>query len=157
MTADADQAALDVQKKIDMLKGRLPEDASDPIVYKQDMNDQPVLIMALQSHRPLYETKELAEDLIKDRLQRIEGVADVSVVGGQQREVTVAVDRTKLEGYGLSLNQIIGRLRAENMNQPSGRLDRPEAEYNVRVLGEFKNIEDIRNLDIPLSGEVQFR
>ena len=152
MTADADQAALDVQKKIDMLKGRLPEDASDPIVYKQDMNDQPVLIMALQSHRPLYETKELAEDLIKDRLQRIEGVADVSVVGGQKREVTVAVDRTKLEGYGLSLNQIIGRLRAENMNQPSGRLDRPEAEYNVRVLGEFKNIEDIRNLDIPLSG-----
>ncbi len=150
LTANADQAALDVQKKVDMVKGRLPEDASDPVVFKRDMNDQPVLIMALQSARPLYETKEIAEDLLKDRLQKIAGVADISVVGGQKREITVAVDKAKLNGYGLSINQIINRLRHENLNQPSGRLDRPEAEYNVRVLGEFKSLEDIRNLDIPL-------
>ncbi|KNZ70995.1 acriflavin resistance protein [Thermincola ferriacetica] len=149
MSADADKAAMDVQKKVDMIKGRLPEDASDPVVYKQDINDQPVLIMALQSKRPLYETKKMAEDMIKDRLQKIAGVADVSVVGGQKREIVVSVDKAKLAGYGLSLNQIINRLRAENLNQPSGRLDRPEAEYNVRVLGEFKSLDDIRNLDIP--------
>jgi len=150
MSANADQAALDVQKKVDMLKGRLPEDASDPVVYKFNMNDQPVLIMALQSQRPLTETKKIAEDLLKDRLKRIGGVSDVSVVGGQKREIMISVDKTRLSGYGLSINQIINRLRAENLNQPSGRLERPEAEYNVRVLGEFKNLDDIRNLDIPL-------
>jgi len=150
MTADADRAAMDVQKKVDMIKRWLPEDASDPVVYKQDMNDQPVLVMALQSKRPLYETKKMAEDLIKDRLQRVEGVAGVSVVGGQKKEISIEVDKAKLAGYGLSLNRITGRLRAENLNQPSGRLERPEAEYNVRVLGEFKSLEDIRQLDIPL-------
>jgi HAE1 family hydrophobic/amphiphilic exporter-1 len=150
MTADADQSAMDVQKKVDMIKGTLPEDASDPIVYKQNMNDQPVLIMALQSTRPLYETKRIAEDLIKDRLLRIGGVADVSVVGGQKREIAISVDTVKMAGYNLSINQIINRLRAENLNQPSGRLDRSESEYNVRVLGEFKSLEDIKNLDIPL-------
>lgn len=150
MTADADQSALDVQKKVDMVKGQLPEDANSPVVYKFNMNDQPVLIMALQSKRPLYETKKIAEDVIKDRLQRLGGVADVTVVGGQQREITVSIDRAKLSGYGLSISQVINRLRAENLNQPSGRLDRPEAEYNVRVLGEFKSLDDIRNLDIPL-------
>ncbi|MHB9093906.1 MAG: efflux RND transporter permease subunit [Eubacteriales bacterium] len=150
MSADADQSAMDVQKKVDMVKGQLPEDAGDPVVYKFNMNDQPVLVMALQSHRPLYETKKIAEDMIKDRLQRIGGVADVSVVGGEKREIAISIDRAKLSGYSLSINQVINRLRAENLNQPSGRLDRPEAEYNVRVLGEFKNLEDIRNLDIPL-------
>ncbi|MFZ5639961.1 MAG: efflux RND transporter permease subunit [Bacillota bacterium] len=150
LTASADQAAMDVQKKVDMIKSRLPEDASDPVVYKADMNNQPVLILALQSHRPLYETKKMAEDLIKDRLQKIAGVSDVSVVGGQKREIAINVDKAKLTGYGLSINQITNRLRVENLNQPSGRLDRPEAEYNVRVLGEFENLDDIRNLDIPL-------
>lgn len=150
LSADADQAALDVQKKIDMIKGALPEEASDPVVLKQDLNDMPVLIMALQSNRPLYETKQIAEDMLKDRLQRIEGVSDVSVVGGQKREIAVDVDKNKLAGYGLSINQVINRLRQENLNQPSGRLDRPDAEYNVRVLGEFQSLDDIRNLDIPI-------
>ncbi len=150
MTADSDQAAMDVQKKIDMVKGILPEDAGDPVVYKFNMNDQPVLVLALQSQRPLYETKKMAEDIIKDRLQRLSGVADVSVVGGEKREISVSVDRAKLSGYGLSINQVINRLRAENLNQPSGRLDRPEAEYNVRVLGEFESLDDIRSLDIPV-------
>lgn len=150
MSADSNQAAMDVQKKIDMVKGMLPEDAGDPIVYKFNMNDQPVLILALKSQRPLHETKKMAEDILKDRLQRLDGVADVSVVGGQNREITVSVDKARLAGYGLSINQVINRLRGENLNQPSGRLDRPEAEYNVRVLGEFENLEDIRNLDIPL-------
>lgn len=150
LSADANQAALDVQKKVDMVKGMLPEDATDPVVYKFDINDQPVLVMALQSHRPLYEAKEIAEDVIKDRLQRLSGVADVTVVGGEKREILVSVDQAKLAGYKLSINQIINRLRAENLNQPSGRLDRPEAEYNVRVLGEFESLDDIKNLDIPV-------
>jgi len=150
MTADADQAAMDVQKKVDSFKGWLPDDASDPVIYRVDMNDQPVLIMAMQSERPQYETKQMAEDYIQDRIQKVAGVARVSVVGGQEREITVSVDKAKLAGYGLSINQVIQRLRMENLNQPSGRLDRPEAEYNVRILGEFESLDEIRNLEIPL-------
>jgi len=150
MTANADQAALDVQKKVDAAKGRLPEDASDPVVMKADMNAMPVMALAVTSPRPLHETYQLADDIIKDRLQKLDGVTDVALSGGQDRLITVHVDKLKLEGYGLSINTITNRLSNENLNQPSGRLDQPEAEYNVRVLGEFKTVQEIESLQIPL-------
>lgn len=150
LTANADQAALDVQKKIDAMKGSLPEDASDPVVYKIDLNDFPVLTLAVKSPRPLHETYYYADKIVRERLQKLSGVADVSLNGGQDRVIDVKIDKTRLEGYGLSVNSITSRLGVENLNQPSGRLDQPEAEYNVRVIGEFKTAEDIRNIAIPL-------
>lgn len=152
LTADADQASIEVQKRIDAFRWRLPADADDPVVIKRDMGDMPIMALALRSDRPLHETHDLATDLIKDRLQKISGVSEVTVTGGQKREIDVNIDRTKLEMYGLSLNQVINRLGAENVNQPSGRLDRPEAEYMVRVLGQFRSVDEINNLEIPLSG-----
>lgn len=153
LSANADQAMLDAQKKVDLLKGRLPEETGDPVVIKMDMNDQPVMILAMSSsRRPLTDTFNLAEDVIKDRLQKLAGVADVRIVGGQSREVQINLDRSRLQGYGLSVAQVINRLRMENLNQPSGRLDRPEAEYNVRTIGEFKDVQDIANQEIPLEG-----
>jgi len=151
LDADPDLALMDVQKKVDALKGLLPKETDNPVVAKWDMNAQPVMILALTSPRPLSESYELAKDVVKEKLQRVPGVADVSVVGGQKREIQINLDKAKLEGYGLSINQVINRLRSENLNQPSGRLERPEKEYNVRVLGEFRSVEEIRNLDIPLA------
>ncbi|ABZ83097.1 acriflavin resistance protein, putative [Heliomicrobium modesticaldum Ice1] len=151
LTADANQAAIDVQKKVDSIKGRLPEDVKDPVVIKRDMNALPVAAIAFSSSRPLYEANEMAKDLIKERLQKIPGVAEVTISGGQEREIQINIDRTKLERYGLSINQVIRRLDSENLNEPSGRLDRPEAEYMVRVLGQFRSVEEIRNLEIPMA------
>lgn len=149
LTADADKAQTDVQKRVDALRGSLPDDAATPVVIKRDISDVPVLVLALQSNQPVTETYRIAKDIVKERLQKVPGVSDVTLVGGQEREVHVDVDRNKLAGYGLTLSQIINRLKAENLNQPSGRLDRPEAEYNLRVLGEFSSIDDIRDLEIP--------
>ncbi|MDA8233674.1 MAG: efflux RND transporter permease subunit [Clostridia bacterium] len=151
LSADPDMSLLDVQKKVDAYRGMLPKEVDNPVVMKWDMNAQPVMFLQLTSAKPLYESYEMAKDLIKERLQRVPGVADVSVVGGQKREIQINLDKAKLDGYGISISQIISRLRAENLNQPSGRLDRPEKEYNVRVLGEFSDVEEIRNLDIPLA------
>ncbi|MZP28215.1 MMPL family transporter [Heliobacterium undosum] len=151
LTADANQAAIDVQKKVDSIKGRLPEDVKDPVVIKRDMNALPVAAVAFSSSRPLYEANEMAKDLIKERLQKIPGVAEVTISGGQEREIQINIDRTKLERYGLSINQVTRRLDSENLNEPSGRLDRPEAEYMVRVLGQFHSAEEIRNLEIPMA------
>ena len=151
LSADPDISLLDVQKKVDAYRGLLPKEVDNPVVMKWDMNAQPVMILQLTSSKPLYESYELAKDLVKERLQRVPGVADVSVVGGQKREIQINLDKAKLEGYGISISQVVSRLRAENLNQPSGRLDRPEKEFNVRVLGEFQDVEEIRNLDIPLA------
>lgn len=150
LSANADQASMDVQKKMDTLKDSLPDGASNPIVIKRDITDQPVMTLALSSPRPLYETYQYANDVVKEKLQKISGVSDVVVVGGQERQIQIKVDKTKLEAYGLSLNQIMSKLQSENLNQPSGRIDRPEAEYNLRVLGEFRSVEEIRNLPIAM-------
>ncbi|MZP29835.1 MMPL family transporter [Heliobacterium undosum] len=150
LSADADQAANDVQKKVDAIKGRLPEDASDPVVIKMDFNAAPVMTLALKSHRPAQETYNLAEDLLKERLLKLPGVTDVSLVGGQRREIQVDIDKSRLQGYGLSINSVIRHLENENLNQPSGRLDQPDLEYNVRVMGQFKTIKDVENIQIPL-------
>jgi HAE1 family hydrophobic/amphiphilic exporter-1 len=149
LTADANQAAMDVQKKVDAIKGRLPAGVSEPIVNKADMNDMPILTLGLNGERSPYELYTLANDVVKDRLQRVPGVTQVSIVGGQQREIQISLDRSKLEGFGLSINQVITRLKTENLNDPSGRLDRPETEYNVRVLGEYRSIKEINDIQIP--------
>lgn len=151
MTADADQAAIDVQKKIDSIRGRLPDDASDPVVIKRDMNDTPIMSLALSGDRPQHELYDIANDIIKERLQRVDGVTEINIMGGQQREIQIDINKTKLEGLGLSLNQVISRLQSENLNDPSGRLDRPDAEYNVRVLGEFRSVGEISDIQIPTS------
>jgi len=151
LSADADKAALDVEKKVNGIQGRLPDGASDPVVDKRDMNDMPVINLALSGNRSPVELYDLADDVISDRLRRLDGVADVSISGGLQREVQINVNKSKLEGFGLSLNQVINRLEAENLNDPSGRMDRPEAEYNIRVLGQFKSVDEIGEILITTS------
>ena len=157
MSADADRSRDEVQKKIDALKGSLPVDAKVPTVIKRDMNDTPVMMLALQSKRPLTETYQAAKDIVQNRLEKVPGVSDTSLVGGQEREVHVNVNPIKLDQYGLSLLQISNRLRTENLNQPVGLLQRPEAEYNLRMLGEFKSIDEIANLKIPITGGSSIR
>ena len=153
LTANADEAAIDVQKKVDAIRGRLPDGAGDPVVIKRDMNDSPIITLSLSSKRPQYEIYDLANDIVKDRLQRLSGVTEVSISGGQQREIQINIDKVKLEGYGLSLNQVISRLESENVDDPSGRMDRPEAEYNLRVLGQFRSVEEIGDIQIPTQSD----
>lgn len=151
MSADANQALMDVQKKVDAIRGRLPDGAGDPVVMKMDTNSMPILNLGLTGSRPLSELYNIANDSIADKLSQVQGVAQVSVSGGKQREIQVNIDKSKMEGFGLTLNQVISRLKSENLNDPSGRLDRPEAEYNVRVLGEYHSVKEISEIQIPTS------
>jgi len=152
MGTDINVAADDAQKAVDAIIHKLPQDAEKPVVQKYDMNAQPIMILAVSSNLPLTETYRISRDTIKQRLETLPGVAKVSLQGGQEREIQVDVDRSRLEAYGLSINQVVGRLKLENYNVPSGRLKEPETEYTVRLLGQYSSIEEIKGLRIPLSG-----
>ena len=89
--------------------------------------------------------------MVKDRLSQVNGVASVSVNGGDVREIKVLVDKHRLEAYGLSISQIVNTLSAENLNLPSGTIKEEQRNYAMRVLGEFKSIDDIKQLHIPAS------
>jgi HAE1 family hydrophobic/amphiphilic exporter-1 len=147
---DLDAAMADVRSKVDAIRRQLPQDAEPPVIQKLDVGAFPVLWLGISSKRPARELRELADDVIKDRLGKIAGVGAVTVTGGDIREIQVNVDKNRLEAYGLTINQIVQALSLGNLNLPSGRITEGRREYAVRAVGEFRNLDEIKNMRIHL-------
>ncbi|MDI3481103.1 MAG: hydrophobic/amphiphilic exporter (mainly bacteria), family [Tepidanaerobacteraceae bacterium] len=145
---DIDTAVNDIREKVDMVKGSLPDDADDPLVIKFDPSMVPVLIYGMTSDRDPLLMKQVAEDLIEKRLERIEGVASVQIVGGDERQIRVLLSPQKMNGYGIGITQVIQALAANNLNLPGGTVDYGGRELMVRTVGQFESIDEIRKLPV---------
>ncbi|MDI3534949.1 MAG: hydrophobic/amphiphilic exporter (mainly bacteria), family [Thermosediminibacterales bacterium] len=146
---DMDFATLQMREKIDMVKSMLPDDASDPVVFKFDPSLMPIMVFGVSGGNDMAELREIGEDEISDLLERLDGVAAVDVYGGLEREISIIMDPAKLNGYGLSYDQIVAVLRSENMNLPGGKVEEGRKEYIVRTVGEFESLNDIKKIIIP--------
>jgi HAE1 family hydrophobic/amphiphilic exporter-1 len=145
----ADVAA-DVRSKVDALRDSLPQDAKAPIVIKADIGAMPVISLNMSStRRSSIEVRHLADDVLKDQLSQLPGVASVSVSGGDVREIDVEVDKDRLNAYGIGINQVVSALQAEDLNLPSGTIQEKQRNFAVRVMGEFTTPEQIYNVRIP--------
>ena len=144
--ADLDLLALDVREKIDQAKGMLPDEVQTPTVFKFDPSMMPVLWLSVAGDVSPVELKRLADELVKPRLERIEGVASAAVTGGVEREIRVLADPSLLAHHGLTLEQLGQLLRMENLNVSAGRLAEGERELQVRSLGEFRGPAELENL-----------
>lgn len=151
MGTDPDIAAMDAQKAVDVAMVKLPRDVEKPIVQKHDMNAEPILTLAVSGNRPLNEIYDITKDTIKARIETVEGVAAINIIGGKKQQVRIDIDRARLESYGLSVNQIIQLLKAENLNVPTGNIKGDRIQYDVRLVGKFKTLNDIEKLPIPLA------
>ena len=121
---DADQAAVDVSQRVNAIVGTLPDDASSPSIEKLDPNDQPILNVALAAEgENLREIQAYAEDVLEPELQRVQGIADVSIIGPVEREVQVLLDPGRLERYGFSPAQVSAAIGAASSEVPLGNLD----------------------------------
>ncbi|MFH0778426.1 MAG: efflux RND transporter permease subunit, partial [Candidatus Eisenbacteria bacterium] len=143
-----DFAAMDVKDKVDAIRALLPEDVETPTISKFDVGAVPIMNLAVSSKRPLQETYEIADKEIKLELARVQGLAAISVIGGRKREIAISVAKDKLKGYGLSIVDVIAAIASENLNIPGGHITEEIKEYGVRVEGEFKSLDDIRNVRI---------
>lgn len=152
MDVDPNTAAMDVQKAVDSIMYKLPKDTDKPVVQKFNINDQPVMTVVLSGDRPLTYINRIAKDTVKQQLEAIPGVGKITLVGGQEREIDVQVDRNKMEGYGISINQVVNHLRLENINMPAGSLKQPTTDFTVRLLGEYKSLYEIEDTRIPFPG-----
>lgn len=147
---DLDFAALDIREKIDMVEGLLPEGAEDPRVLKMDPTLMPVVQLAVSGTSDLTQLRAVAEDLVKNRLERVEGVASADVIGGTTREILVEVDPATLAARGIALQQVVQALQAANLSLSGGFVPAGGKEYLLRVTGEFSGVGDIASVPVPL-------
>ncbi len=142
--ADQEAALNDVRAKVDAVIGQLPRDVDKPIVEKFDTASSPVMTLSVKSQRlSNRQLRDLAEDKLQDRFARIKGVAQVEVGGGDVREIEVQLKKDALEAYKLGIVDVQRALQAATLNVPSGRIVTKDQEYTVRVLGEFKSVDEI--------------
>lgn len=148
---DADLALQECERKVNAIKENLPENCRDSRFMKFDLNMFPVMNIAVNSSIPDKEFFDLVDKEIKTRLQQIEGIANVEIIGGNQREIEIKVNAGKLEQYGISMIQIQQVLAASNVDFPAGKIKSEESKYIVRLAGKFENPDQIRNLTIGAS------
>jgi HAE1 family hydrophobic/amphiphilic exporter-1 len=144
---DPKLAANEVREKVSVARKRLPDQADEPVIQRFDMGAQAIVYYSLSSDtRSPGDIRKLATDIVKDELQRVDGVADVTVSGGSEREIRVAVDSKKLAAYNISMTQILDAVNSQNLNAPGGRVSDKGTELTVRTIGKYKNVTDIENV-----------
>jgi HAE1 family hydrophobic/amphiphilic exporter-1 len=146
---DVAVAQQDVQAKVARIRRALPEDIQEPIILHFDPNDRPIMAVALRSaERPIREITDLASEVVQTRIEAIEGVGGVNIVGGNARQIRVQVDPVALRAYGLSPAQLTDALQRENQEVPAGRIERGATESLVRVTGRI--LDPAAFADIPV-------
>ncbi|MDX1383526.1 MAG: efflux RND transporter permease subunit [Thermoanaerobaculia bacterium] len=146
---DMDFAALDVRERLDVV--RLPLAAERPVLLRYDPSLDPILRIGLYGDDDLVRLRLVAEEEVKRKLERIEGVAAVIVSGGLEEEIQVEIDERRLANLGLDVQTVIARLAEENINLTGGRLREGQTEYLVRTINEFLRPEDMRRIVVDRS------
>ena len=146
-----DRALLLVSNRLDRV-GSYPDEANEPTLETSGSDDNPIAWIILKraegNTREMSTYGDFAEDIIKSRLERVEGVAGINVFGGVSRELQVLVDPERLAAYRLTIPDVVNRLRAENISLSAGDVDEGKRRYVVRAEGELNTIEAIRNVVI---------
>lgn len=150
LDVQADLAAIDVKDKIDLIRNNLPEDIQDPIIQKFDFASLPIITLAVSSPRPLDDTYRIADETIKQALARIRGLASIELTGGLEREIQINLSRRKLRAFDLSPQVVIMQIAMQNLNIPAGRITEGKKEITVRMAGEFEDLDQLRQIEIPL-------
>ncbi|MEX2511335.1 MAG: efflux RND transporter permease subunit [Cyclobacteriaceae bacterium] len=147
---DLDQAMLDAQRYIDNIRKDLPEQVLSPEMSKVSPNDLP--IMSITATSKLSSTgffQNLIDDYLP-QIQQIKGVAEISVLGGEQREVQVKVDQEKLRRYNLSLHQVVEAINRSGLDIPTGLVQTEKNQSAVRLTGKFTSLQDIQHVQVAM-------
>lgn len=149
---DMDQAVADIEDQLELIEAYLPEDASDPMVLKMDMNMMPAMMMSVSYEGyDMIQTKQYLEDNLRSRLESVDGVASVNVTGAQDRQIEIVIDPEKLFGYNMSLSDVVSAVAAQNQNLPAGTVSGMGKDMSVRTTGTFESTRDIATIPLVTS------
>ncbi|HXW08469.1 MAG TPA: efflux RND transporter permease subunit [Vicinamibacterales bacterium] len=143
---DLNEAADDVRNRLDRTRGRLPVEAEPPIMFKFDSTAFPIMGVGVEGDYDRVRLREIAEHDLSQRLERVPGVAAVTVDGGLRRQIHVLLSKEKIRALDLPVDRVVNLLRTENQNIPLGEIDEGDRTFLVRSQGQFESLDEIRNL-----------
>lgn len=139
-------AETEVRKRLDMIRRGLPDDVDQPIVFSYDPNDEPVVVLTLTSDtQSPRELRTIATRQLEQRIERLTGIASAETAGGFDRQINIQISNRQMRAYGIDVGEISNRLSQENVQIPAGELTEGETVYSLRTIGDFKNVDQIRN------------
>lgn len=141
-----DEVAQDVRDKVATVIRRLPDDIETPVITKVDFDAIPVLTLAVTGPRDLKEISEIARLKIKEAIENVNGVGSVIPMGNWLRAVNVILDLDRLQAYGIPISRVKAALATQNVEIPSGRIDRGDSEQVLRTLARIEKVEDFNNI-----------
>jgi HAE1 family hydrophobic/amphiphilic exporter-1 len=151
---DLNEAADEVRTRVDRVRGRLPEDADTPNIFKFDSNSMPIMGIGVEGDYDAVTLREIAENDLSPRLERVAGVASVTIDGGLRRQIHIDLSREKIQALNLSVDRITQVLRSENQNIPLGEIEDADRRMLLRSPGQFTSLDDVRNLIIMMRAGV---
>ena len=151
---EMDFANLHLREAIDRVafQDDFPEAADRPLILRWDPSARPIAILVLHGDDPIARMTEFAREVVKPALEQINGISQAEVIGGAEREILVQPDFEKLRLYGLSIADLSRALAISNISFPGGRIRRGPLHLPLRILGEFENLDEIRQTEIPAAG-----
>ena len=140
------EAVQDVREKVSEIRSKLPADIDEPRIAKVDPDASPILFLNLSGDRSVRDLSTYADEILKEQLQRINGVGDVIFYGLRLRQVRIWLDAAKMQAYQIAPGDVALALKRENIELPGGRIETKTKEYTVRIKGEFAEIMDFNDL-----------
>ncbi len=145
-SADIDYAMNEAQRRIGAIRSDLPDDIREPGLAQFSMSDLPVVTMGVTANLTESELYDIIDEKLQPEFSRIPGVAQVNIIGGQPREIRVNLDPNKLQGYGLTIPQVMQVISMANLDFPTGSLKTRENSTLVRLSGKINSVDELRNL-----------
>ncbi|WP_281323151.1 efflux RND transporter permease subunit [Flavobacterium aestivum] len=155
--AKVDISLNDAQRKINAIISDLPDDAKTPSLTKFSLSDLPIMTIGANGKMDEAQFYDLIDKKIAPVLSRVTGVAQVNIIGGQEREIQVNLDAVKMQGYGLSIPQVQQTILASNLDFPTGNIQTRDQKILIRLAGKYKNVGELKNLIVSSKNGIQIR
>jgi HAE1 family hydrophobic/amphiphilic exporter-1 len=147
---DLDKTMQDAQRYIDNIRKDLPQDILSPVMSKVSPNDLPIMSISATSNLPATEFYQKMKDEYLPQIQQIKGVAELTILGGEEREIQVKANRDKLKLYRISLYQVVEAINRSGLDLPAGKVQTDQENNSVRLTGKFATIDDIKNVQVAM-------
>lgn len=152
--ANADMVTIEATKKLNRIRSSLPADIDEPVVLKRSSDEYPIMEIAISSKVDPALMRSLAENTLKEKFQQVDGVADVVITGGAEKEIAIEVHKDRLNYYGLTLKDITEAIKSENSMVSAGSVYSENKQITVRLDSQYRSVQDIQNITLVKNGAV---